>query len=199
MRAMHNYHSRARATLRQPAVSQLRIWRRRYVELAQIDRSESRGIGRHRGGCAGPVGLVAAAEQPCDGSDGFNAPLRLKFSQPGGNTTWQEARSAGGCMKPTSRSIPIRHRSARSQDRTPRAKTSIIRRPRATMPRAAIHTPPLLVLSQTSNRAAHPRQYIPSFETRRRSRRVFCVELARGCTDAGIPADQVAGKNLRGA
>jgi hypothetical protein len=36
------------------------------------------------------------------------------------------------------------------------------------MPRASIHTPLLLVLSQTSNRAAHPRQHLPVFETRRR-------------------------------
>jgi hypothetical protein len=76
MRAMHNYHSRAKATWGNLLLSQQRIWRRRYVELAQIDRSESRDIGRHLGGYAGPVGLGAAAERPCDGSDGFNA---LKF------------------------------------------------------------------------------------------------------------------------
>jgi hypothetical protein len=45
----------------------------------------------------------------------------------------------------------------------------------ATMPRAATRTPPISVLRQTSNHAARLRRYIPLFETRRRSRRVFCL------------------------
>ena len=45
------------------------------------------------------------------------------------------------------------------------------------MTRAAVHTAPLLVLSQTSNRAAYPRQYLPLSRPAGASRRVFCVEL----------------------
>jgi len=44
------------------------------------------------------------------------------------------------------------------------------------MPRAAIHTAPLLVLSQTNSRAAHPRQDLPLSKPAGASRRVFCVE-----------------------
>ena len=45
------------------------------------------------------------------------------------------------------------------------------------MPRAAVHTAPLLVPSQTSSRAAHPRQYLRLSGPVGASRRVSCVEL----------------------
>ena len=157
MRAMHNYHSRARATWGNLLLSATKDLED--AAMSSLLKSTVLSLGVLAGTAAVALAQSVSAlppSSPATAPTAFNA---LKFRH---------------LCKPTSGSIPIRLRSARSQDRTPRAKTSIIRRPMATMTRAAIHTRPLLVLDQTSNHAARPRQ-LSLFETRRLGRRVFCV------------------------
>src|ERR1700747_3042944 len=67
----------------------------RYVELAEIDRSGSRIVRRHSGGCAGPVGFVATTPAAFRTAlAGFPAAGRLlplpAGPKPGGGTVWQE-------------------------------------------------------------------------------------------------------------
>ena len=49
-------------SLHRPLDDPLNDWSVRYVELVQIDYAEFRITGGSRGGCAGAVGLIAAAE-----------------------------------------------------------------------------------------------------------------------------------------